>query len=255
MRKAVLRRNKAQKLNFDLQLYATVDTTEGQLRGESTILVLRTQPSPSELSDNAAVKLPGLPSLSYYEQAAPAEHETSAAARSNESRQAAAVAAIAAATTSSTQRAVASDDEPNDSTIFRAELQAPHLDARHIIRTTLSWLDHPKCSSQQRDFDIRLNAVRCGRPLAVEQLVSQCVASLEHLYFNCDYIVEVRDTEDRQVCRAKPSCLRSPSRTRSTCDGARQIGSSRISADNAPRLLDAAMLTDSDRRARQLPPL
>lgn len=90
---------------------------------------------------------------------------------------------------------------PDDSTIFRAEIQPAYVENSQV-RTTLSWLDHPKCTSERRDFNVRLQSVRCAKQVNREQLIGgQCVAPLEHLHFSCEYLVEVRDQKDGQVIR------------------------------------------------------
>ncbi|KAI6181481.1 hypothetical protein M3Y98_00834000 [Aphelenchoides besseyi] len=188
---------------YVVELFANVDSTEGELRGESAILVIRTRQSPTD-QQQSEVTLPPWPAGSFY--------DTPDSSIGIEKKQ------LVSSTSSGTPRPIrlpieefelpnrsrqsATTDESNasdDSTLFQADLQIPYLDSNHVIQSTLSWLDHPKCSSQKRDFDVRLESVRCSRPLNAELLVSQCVASLEKLHFACDYKVEVRDTKDRQL--------------------------------------------------------
>ncbi|KAI6224552.1 CBR-KAL-1 protein [Aphelenchoides fujianensis] len=205
---------------YVVELYANVDSTEGELRGESAILVVRTRPSPADAPSAESPTLPPWPAGSFYDTPAeiggqptnqkaeqtaaqpPHRLPTAAAELPNESR---------LEVTTGGRSAAASDD----SELFQADLQLPYLDAAHVLRSTLSWLDHPKCTSERRDFDVRLEAVRCPRPLLAEQLVGQCVAPLEKLHFGCDYKVEVRDTEDRQLITrlafSTPPCSRTPS--------------------------------------------
>lgn len=90
------------------------------------------------------------------------------------------------------------NNAPDDSTIFRAEIQPAYIENSNL-KTTLSWLDHPKCTSERRDFNVRIQSVRCQKQMSTEQLVSQCVAPLDQLYFSCEYLVEVRDIQDSQV--------------------------------------------------------
>lgn len=86
-----------------------------------------------------------------------------------------------------------------DDTIFRAEIQPAYL-LNGNLRTALSWLDHPKCNTERRDFNVRVQSVRCARQMSTEQLIGgQCIAQLEQLHFSCEYLVEVRDVGDGQV--------------------------------------------------------
>lgn len=82
--------------------------------------------------------------------------------------------------------------------VFRAELQTPFFEGGQL-RSSVSWLDHSRCTPHRRDFTVKLSSLRCPVHSSSQQLVSQCLAQLEDLQFSCDYLVEVVDGEDQEV--------------------------------------------------------
>ncbi|KAI1721610.1 WAP-type (Whey acidic protein) 'four-disulfide core' domain-containing protein [Ditylenchus destructor] len=76
-------------------------------------------------------------------------------------------------------------------TRYRARVKTPYYEKGHL-RTSVSWLDHPTCSKQPSIFRVYIRTTSCINELPPQQFqVRHCVATFENLQFQCEYFVEV----------------------------------------------------------------
>uniref|UniRef100_A0A915DEQ9 Anosmin-1 n=1 Tax=Ditylenchus dipsaci TaxID=166011 RepID=A0A915DEQ9_9BILA len=118
-------------------------------------------------------------------------------------------------------------------TKFRAEVKPPYFD-KGYLKSSVSWLDHPLCSSarssqQQQLFRVYISTLQCINQLPPQQFqVAHCVANLDNLQFNCNYFVEIEaiDTpsEIPLQCSSK-KLLSTPPPTSSPVEGVKKITS------------------------------
>ncbi|CAD5207013.1 unnamed protein product [Bursaphelenchus okinawaensis] len=180
---------------YVVELVTNVESTEGELRGEPAILVVRTKDkfvatttplSYDPVGKQSEVEIERLPT----EAVDRIENTLNMGGRSGEHK------------------------DQKQPTVFRAELQSPYFENGQL-RSTVSWLDHHRCTPLHRDFIVKLKSLRCPVQVSSEQLVQECIAPLEDLHFRCDYVVEVRDGLDGEllsrIAFSAPSCSATPS--------------------------------------------
>lgn len=82
---------------------------------------------------------------------------------------------------------------------FLGEVKTPYYEDNQLL-TTISWLDHPLCSPEKREFIVQIKETECikanGRP---PTKISQCVADIKNLQFGCEYFVLVEDANSKAV--------------------------------------------------------
>ncbi|CAD5210643.1 unnamed protein product [Bursaphelenchus xylophilus] len=181
---------------YVVELVTNVESTEGELRGEPAILVIRTKDkmvttttpvSYDPVGRQSDVEIERLPTKTVQKMM---ENSLELGMKEDRGR------------------------DPKQPTVFRADLQSPYFENGQL-RSTVSWLDHSRCTPLNRDFIVRLKSIRCPIQVTSEQLVQECLAPLDDLQFRCDYVVEVRDGSDGELLSrlafSAPSCASTPS--------------------------------------------
>lgn len=180
---------------YMVELYATAESSEGELRGEPAILFLRTNREETTKQQMATTervpRTSGTTSTTTLlppPEFVPFEigvHGTDFA-----------------------------DDINGDSGQFMVDLKTPFFEEGRL-KSILSWLHHPSCTNTNPmdegarkppappRFRVLIRSVRCLNQLPPQNfLVNSCVATLENLQFRCEYYVRVEQQESNNNNRA-----------------------------------------------------
>uniref|UniRef100_A0A914CR93 WAP domain-containing protein n=1 Tax=Acrobeloides nanus TaxID=290746 RepID=A0A914CR93_9BILA len=170
---------------YMVELYATVDSTDGELRGEPAVLFIHTN---STLEDDNPLRY---------------EIETNHISsdqnlQGTNTTQAPSLEDVEIFGFNEQKAEVNDDDAASE---FHAEVKAPYYEDGQLM-TTISWLDHPLCSPDKREFVVNVKEIECKKPytekVEEKRVVNQCVADIRNLEFNCKYVVIVEDVLSKQ---------------------------------------------------------
>ena len=177
---------------YMVELFATVDSTEGELRGEPAVLFIRT---------NSTTLLNDAESVRYDVKVEKKEEETST------TKSATTLTTKVLEPSTSTISSIPSfipkmeilttEDEADEPT-FDLDIRTPYFE-NGKLRTSISWIDSSACSPVKSIFAVRLTPRRCEKSDTRLLTVTQCVATIDHLNFDCEYEVEVDDVNTRKV--------------------------------------------------------
>uniref|UniRef100_A0AC34FNV7 Uncharacterized protein n=1 Tax=Panagrolaimus sp. ES5 TaxID=591445 RepID=A0AC34FNV7_9BILA len=180
-----------------VELFATVDSTEGELRGEPAVIFVRTT-TKSLLNDAESVR---------YEVQQPSESSQNEQIASTTTTTVSSPTIFTTTITANPKLIIAKDnfeiftteDEDDEGIEGRNELdiRTPYFEASQL-QTSVSWLDSPACSPEKSIFAVRLTPKRCSQSDTRLLTVTQCIALIDGLEFDCEYEIEVDDVNARK---------------------------------------------------------
>uniref|UniRef100_A0A914L1Z2 Anosmin-1 n=1 Tax=Meloidogyne incognita TaxID=6306 RepID=A0A914L1Z2_MELIC len=157
---------------YIVELLATVDTSEGELRGEPAVLFLKT---------GATFQKKQSKNNSHVENLLPFSNEKNDFVEQSKNHQ---------------------------NLHYVAQVKTPFFEGNHL-KTIISWNDHPSCNDNKllenqlrHQFRVFVRSMRCLNQLPPQEFyVHNCVATLENLQFQCEYYVRIESyivNEDQQ---------------------------------------------------------
>ncbi|KAH7727638.1 CRE-KAL-1 protein [Aphelenchoides avenae] len=187
------------------QLFATVESADGELRGEPAICFIRTNltvsstlattPTPSQ-SARTAPTTPENPLIPLSYELRNVDVLTSS---HNDNSVEVEIRRINQHNDDFSMDRSAAEAMKDEKPVFRAEVKAPYFEDGKL-RTDVSWLDHPMCSPTRRIFLVKIQTTTCAEEmLPTEVSVQQCVASFDQLSFDCEYSVEITAAVSNEV--------------------------------------------------------
>uniref|UniRef100_A0A914XSC0 Fibronectin type-III domain-containing protein n=1 Tax=Panagrolaimus superbus TaxID=310955 RepID=A0A914XSC0_9BILA len=187
---------------YMVELFATVDSTEGELRGEPAVIFVRTT-TKSLLNDAESVRYDIQPhESSQNDEQIPSTTTTPTTMPTESSPK------LFTTTSVNPKLIIAKDnfeiftteDEDDEGIEGRNELdiRTPYFEASQLL-TSISWLDSPACSPEKSIFAVRLTPKRCSQSDTRLLTVTQCIALIDGLEFDCEYEIEVDDVNARKV--------------------------------------------------------
>uniref|UniRef100_A0A7E4VDE7 WAP domain-containing protein n=1 Tax=Panagrellus redivivus TaxID=6233 RepID=A0A7E4VDE7_PANRE len=191
---------------YMVEMFATVDSAEGELRGEPAVLFIRTN-SPNMVINDAE-------SVRYEVDLLPDASTTSKAAVSTTSKPT--TSTSPASKKPQSDLLISINDETSNELIYSLDIQTPFY-ADSSLQTKASWLDSPACSADRNIFAVRVTPRNCKKSAHSTRIitVTQCVVSLTSLEFDCEYELEVDSVQSRRVVakaffKTQP-CISTPS--------------------------------------------
>ncbi|KAE9550867.1 hypothetical protein FO519_005912 [Halicephalobus sp. NKZ332] len=176
---------------YMVELFATVDSTEGELRGEPSVIFIKTN-STNMLNDAESVRYDV--KIEKKEEKAPSASKISSTTTK-------------VPETSTTTSLISSiipnmeiimTEEELDEPRFDLDIRTPYFE-NGKLKTSISWIDSSSCSPTKSVFAVRLTPRKCEKSETKLMTVTQCVASIENLDFDCEYEVEVDDVNTRKI--------------------------------------------------------
>uniref|UniRef100_A0A1I8BAZ1 Fibronectin type-III domain-containing protein n=1 Tax=Meloidogyne hapla TaxID=6305 RepID=A0A1I8BAZ1_MELHA len=193
---------------YIVELLATVDTNEGELRGEPAVLFLKTGATAYKKQSKNNSNVENLPFFD------------------NEKND------------------FVEQSKISQNFHYVAQVKTPFFEGNRL-KTIISWNDHPSCTGNklienQRQFRVFVRSMRCLNQLPPQEFfVHNCVATLENLQFQCDYYVrievyvikegqqKVKNNNENLIARLTFStlpCEQTPSDTPLQCKSSEDFG-------------------------------
>uniref|UniRef100_A0AC34Q1H3 Anosmin-1 n=1 Tax=Panagrolaimus sp. JU765 TaxID=591449 RepID=A0AC34Q1H3_9BILA len=209
---------------YMVELFATVDSTEGELRGEPAVIFIRTN-STNMVNDAESVRYD-------VKMDKKSEVEPTTVLMTQTTTKPTMAAVTSTKTTQTTLKAmigfplkdfeVLMTEDEEEEPRFDLDIQTPYFDGGKL-KTSISWIDSPACSPTKSVFVVRLTPKKCDRLQTRTITATQCVILIDQLNFDCEYEVEVDDVQNRKVVSRAffqtLSCETTPSTEPLACSG------------------------------------